>query len=515
MMGNFHVLEDIEPKGVFYFFEEISKIPRGSGNTDKISNYLVDFAKNRNLKFYKDDLNNVIIYKEGTFGFENKDSLILQGHMDIVCDKKLDSSKNMELEGIDLEINGDYISGIDTSLGGDNGIAIAMILGILDSNNLIHPPIEAVFTSDEEIGLIGANYLDISKLSGKYLINLDSEEEGVMVVSCAGGNRINLEIPINRLEYNNFQNRSYNKINLKGDVGEFLINISISGLKGGHSGIEINKGLANANKLLAKLLKNIKEENISFNIFDIYGGNLDNAIANNSNSTILSPNFDEIKKIAKDFEVKINQEFKDIEDKIKINLDLVEFSKISVLSEESTNNIVEISVLSEESTNNIVDFINELPNGVCKISDDIEDFVESSLNLGIMNLNEDKFNLVFSVRSSFDSRREKINNKLISITNKYCGDFKIIGEYPGWELKEESKLQEIILKEYKKEYSKDMKVNAIHAGLECGIFVNKIPNLDAVSIGPNLFDVHTYNEKLSISSVDRTYKLLLNVLKQF
>ncbi len=501
MMGNFHVLEDIEPKEVFYFFEEISKIPRGSGNTDKISNYLVDFAKNRNLKFYKDDLNNVIIYKEGTFGFENKDSLILQGHMDIVCDKKLDSSKNMELEGIDLEINGDYISGIDTSLGGDNGIAIAMILGILDSNNLTHPPIEAVFTSDEEIGLIGANYLDISKLSGKYLINLDSEEEGVMVVSCAGGNRINLEIPINRLEYNNLQNRSYNKINLKGDVGEFLINISISGLKGGHSGIEINKGLANANKLLAKLLKNIKEENISFNIFDIYGGNLDNAIANNSTSTILSPNFDEIKKIAKDFEVKINQEFKDIEDKIKINLDLVEFSKISVLS--------------EESTNNIVDFINELPNGVCKISDDIEDFVESSLNLGIMNLNEDKFNLVFSVRSSFDSRREKINNKLISITNKYGGDFKIIGEYPGWELKEESKLQEIILKEYKKEYSKDVKVNAIHAGLECGIFVNKIPNLDAVSIGPNLFDVHTYNEKLSISSVDRTYKLLLNVLKQF
>ena len=150
MMGNFNVLEDIEPKDVFYFFEEISKIPRGSGNTDKISNYLVDFAKNRNLKFYKDDLNNVIIYKEGTFGFENKDSLILQGHMDIVCDKKLDSSKNMELEGIDLEINGDYISGIDTSLGGDNGIAIAMILGILDSNDLVHPPIEAVFTSDED-----------------------------------------------------------------------------------------------------------------------------------------------------------------------------------------------------------------------------------------------------------------------------------------------------------------------------------------------------------------------------
>lgn len=223
------------------------------------------------------------------------------------------------------------------------------------------------------------------------------------------------------MEYNNLQNRSYNKTNLKGAIGDFLINISISGLKGGHSGIEINKGLANANKLLAKLLKNIKDENISFNIFDIYGGNLDNAIANNSNSTILSPNFDEIKKIAKDFEVKINQEFKDIEDKIKINLDLVEFSKISVLS--------------EESTNNIIDFINELPNGVCKISDNMGDFVESSLNLGIMNLKKDKFSLVFSVRSSFDSKREKINNKLISITNRFGGDFKIIGEYPVGNLK--------------------------------------------------------------------------------
>ena len=277
------------------------------------------------------NFDNVIIYKSENISNENSSNLnnnlniepiILQGHIDMVCEKSLKSSKNMELESIDLEIDGDFITAKETTLGADNGIAVAMMLAILDANDLIHPPIEAVFTSDEEIGLIGANALDMSKLKGKELINLDSEEEGVLVVSCAGGNRVDIEIPVDTLEYS--------KEDLSLDYG--IIDISIEGLKGGHSGIEVDKGLANANKILGKLLKEFNENDVDFNLIDISGGNLDNAIPNSSFSTILIRDINKIKDIAKEFEIKVNEEFKGIEDKIEVNLDFKEFSKISISS---------------------------------------------------------------------------------------------------------------------------------------------------------------------------------------
>lgn len=520
-MNEPYILKDFEPKKVFYFFEEISKIPRGSGNTKEISDYLVNFAKNRNLEFYQDDFNNVIIYKDEIGNHEcldnennkfsigdknNKFPIILQGHIDMVCEKSPKSSKNMEIEGIDLEIDGDFISAKETTLGADNGIAVAMILAILDNDNLYHPPIEAVFTSDEEIGLIGADNLDMSKLNGKSLINLDSEEEGIMVVSCAGGNRLDIEIPIEILEY------SEELINESKD--NYLINISIEDLKGGHSGIEIDKGLANSNKLLGELLKDFSDNGIDIRLIDIFGGKLDNAIANNSSCSILSQDIDKIKNIVKRFEVKVNDEFKAIEDNIKINIDFNEFlkelSEVGSLKVESSK----LDVLSEESTNNIIDFLNCVPNGVCKMSEDIEDLVETSLNLGIINLDEDNFKATLSVRSSIDLEKEKLNNKIISIAQEFRGICKIRGNYPGWEFKKDSKLQRIICEEYEKQYNQAMMVNAIHAGLECGLFVSKINDLDAVSIGPNLFDVHSYNEKMSISSVFRTYNLLIAILER-
>ncbi len=509
MSNSKHILENIEPTNVFYFFEEISRIPHGSGNTKEISDYLVDFAKNRNLEFYQDDFDNVIIYKSENISNENISNLnnnlniepiILQGHIDMVCEKSLKSSKNMELESIDLEIDGDFITAKETTLGADNGIAVAMILAILDDNNLNHPPIEAVFTSDEEIGLIGASNLDMSKLKGKSLINLDSEEEGFMVVSCAGGNRLDIEIPVDTLEYS--------KEDLSLDYG--IIDISIEGLKGGHSGIEIDKGLANANKILGKLLKEFNENDVDFNLIDISGGNLDNAIPNSSFSTILIRDINKIKDIAKEFEIKVNEEFKGIEDKIEVNLDFKEFSKINISDDKFT-------VLLKDSTDKIIDFINTVPNGIIKMSENIEGLVETSLNLGIMSLKMDRlnnFNVTMSIRSSLNAEKEKLNREIKSITKRFLGTVKIRGDYPGWEFKEDSPLQKLVCDVYENQYNKSMVVEIIHAGLECGVFVNKIDNLDAISIGPTLLDVHSYNEKMSISSVFRTYNLLLAILEK-
>lgn len=511
MIKSQHILENIEPKNVFYFFEEISKIPHGSGNTKAISDYLVNFAKDKNLEFYQDNFNNVIIYKSGSIikkdegnidsmvfpgpiDEDNIEPIILQGHIDMVCDKTPNSSKNMEIEGIDLEVNGDFISANQTSLGADNGIAIAIILAILNDNNLNHPPIEAVFTSDEEIGLIGASELDMSKLNGKSLINLDSEEEGIMVVSCAGGNRLDIEIPIETVEY-------YKK------EGDYLVNISIGGLKGGHSGLEIDKGLANSNKLLGELLKEFCDNNVNFQLIDIFGGKLDNAIPNSSNCTILSQDIDKIQNIAKSFELKVNEEFKCIEDNIQVNIEFKNLLKGDKYSSK-------IAILLEGSTNNIIDFINTVPNGLCKMSEDIDDLVETSLNLGIVTIEDNLFKVTFSIRSSIDLEKEKLNDIIIAIANEFDGTYQIRGDYPGWEFKKNSKLQEIICEEYEKQYNEPMIINAIHAGLECGLFVNKIKDLDAVSIGPNLFDVHSYNEKMSISSVFRTYKLLITILEK-
>lgn len=507
------ILSDLEPKNVFYFFEEISKIPRCSGNTNEISNYLKNFAIVRGLDFYQDELNNVIIYKYSSeidimdngscddfIGF-CPDIIILQGHMDMVCDKCPDCSKNMGLEGLDLDVGEDYLFAKGTTLGGDNGIAIAMILAILDDDSLDIPSIEAVFTSDEETGLIGAKGLDYSKLNGKQLINLDSEEEGVVVVSCAGGNRIDVDLPM-----------GYDYFSLDDFKDYQLITISIGGLKGGHSGMEIDKGLANANKLMGELLE-VLNSDLDIGVIDIRGGNLDNAIPKESKVTILA-NLADVERISRVFEDKINEEFKGIEDKIYLDILVNDFFDDDILFSNQRDGVGN-KLLSCDSVDKIIKFINNLPNGVCEWSKDVEGLVETSLNLGILGLNESdsSFNATISVRSSKDSGMDKVNNRIKLIVDKLGGDLTIKDSYPGWEYKKESKLRDLICREYESIYGKLMNVNIIHAGLECGIFVDNINDLDAVSIGPNLYDVHSYNEKMSISSVFRTYNLLLNVLK--
>lgn len=496
------VLSDLEPKNVFYFFEEICRIPHGSGNTKAISDYLRDFAVERSLEYYQDDLNNVIIYKnmdcddEGIIdnkSYFNDEPIILQGHMDMVCEKSPESSKNMEIDALDLVVDGDFISADGTSLGADNGIAIAMMLAILDDDELDLPSIEAVFTADEEIGLIGAEGLDLSNLSGRALINLDSELEGYLVVSCAGGNRLDMRIPLDYYDLDD---------GLIGDDYR-LIEVFVDGLRGGHSGIEINKGLANANKIIAEMLA-ILNDKVDIKLINIEGGNADNAIPTEAKCAFLAK-VDEVKDIVEEYGLRVNREVFDLEEDFSLEFRASGISKWDVLSS---------GVLSDETRDNVIGFLNAVPNGVCKMSDDISGLVETSLNLGVMELDYD-FNATISVRSAFDSERDKLNDDIVAIAEEFNGIVDVRGDYPSWEYDEDSKLRDLICRVYEEEYGKPMVVEIIHAGLECGLFVNKIDGLDAVSMGPTLRDVHSFNERMSISSVYRTYNLLIKILKEF
>ena len=337
------ILSDLEPKNVFYFFEEICKIPHGSGNTKEISDYLKNFAIEHSLDYYQDDLNNVIIYKEASNSLNNDfndEPIILQGHMDMVCEKSPESSKNMEIDALDLVVDGDFISADGTSLGADNGIALAMILAILDDNSLDMPSIEAVFTSDEEIGLIGAEGLDLSKLNGKALINLDSELEGYLVVSCAGGNRLDVRIPLDYYDLDD------------GLIGDdySLIEVFIDGLRGGHSGIEINKGLANANKIIAEMLA-ILNDKVDIKLINIEGGNADNAIPTEAKCAFLAK-VDEVKDIVEEYGLRVNSEVFDLEEDFSLEFMASEISKWDVLSS---------GVLSDETRDNIIGFLNPIP----------------------------------------------------------------------------------------------------------------------------------------------------------
>lgn len=516
--------DDLDSKKVFLFFEEISKIPHGSGNTKQISDYYKDFAISRNLKYYQDSFNNIIIYKEMSNNYSNEnynEPIILQAHLDMVCDKHPDSAKNMGLDGLDLEINGDYLKAKNTSLGADDGIACAMILALLDDDSINCPSMEAIFTSDEEIGLIGVNALDFSKIKGKTLINLDSGEEGVVVVSCAGGNRLDLKIPL-----------SFEEIVKKDD--DVIVEIFISGLKGGHSGLEIDKGLANSNKLIGLLLDELST-NLNIKLVDISGGQYDNVIPSDSKISILSKlnDFDEIRSILDSSLKKVNEEYGDVEDDIQIDMTvsdefICDSNKFNYNNLNNINNInnfnnininnknsdILLNVLTDESTSKIINFINISPNGICKFSEDVEGLVETSLNLGIIKILENEFVATFAIRSSIAEELSKLNNYLSSLADDFDGSVLIRGSYPSWAYKSDSKIRDTVVSVYNDLYDGDMEITMIHAGLECGIFVNNIPDLDAISIGPSMYDVHSYNEKISISSVDRTYSLILKVLEK-
>ena len=472
-------IKNIESKEVFKWFEEISKIPRESGHEKEISDFLVQFAKERNFEVHRDSVNNVIIKKCGTAEYENKNAVIIQGHMDMVCEKTKESKHDFRKDAIELIIEGDILRANGTTLGADDGIAIAMGLALLDSKNIPHPPIEFLATTSEETGMDGALAITGEHLNGKTLINIDSEEEGIFLVSCAGGLNTLTEFEIKRE-------------NIKKDFE--CLKIEISGLKGGHSGIEIHKQRANAIKILGRLLYAVKKY---ICLAFIEGGAKHNAIAKNSEAIITTRDAEKIKNILEELSKKIKNEYKTEDAQMQIKIEKIE-------------NIKEC--ITKEISDNIIDFMNLAPNGVLYISREISGLVQTSANNGVLKEENGKLIFTISIRSSLESSTEEIASIVEIASKKTNAKFEKVNWYPAWEFDKNSKIKDIALSVYKKMTGKDAKIEAIHAGLECGILKRVLPKVDMISIGPNLYDVHTPAEHLSISSVDRTWKFLKELI---
>lgn len=475
-------LQNTEPKEVFKWFYEISQVPRGSGNERAISDFLVKFAKDRNLEVHQDKAMNVIIKKPGTAGYEKSPTVIIQGHMDMVCEKEASSNHDFLKDPIKFVVKGEMLYADKTTLGGDDGIAVAYALTVLDSKDIPHPPLEVLITTEEETGMGGAMALTDEHLQGTRLLNIDSEEEGVFLVSCAGGANIHVFFDIKK----------------EAAKGKFL-KITVGGLLGGHSGIEINKQRANSIKLLGRILYNIKQ-NEKINIVEISGGSKHNAIAKDAHAVIAAENTEAVLKIVEKMTADFKNEYRAV-DKL-----------LTVTANETQNPSGQM--FTKELTLNLIDFMASIPNGVQYMSMEIHGLVQTSLNNGVLEEIDGKIKLTTSVRSSVKSALDEIVD-ILRIQAERCGaEFKKISEYPAWEYSPDSPVREKAVNVYKKLNNKEPLITAIHAGLECGLLKKTLPNVDAVSFGPNLYDVHTPNEHMDIASVERVWKFLLAYLAE-
>ncbi len=479
------ICEQLEPQKVFSFFEEICQIPHGSRNTKEISDYCVAFAKSRGLKYIQDENNNVIIFKDASPGYENAKPVIIQGHMDMVCEKEPDVEIDFEKDGLMLYVDGDFLKARGTTLGGDDGIALSYAFAILDDDSLCHPPLEVVITVDEEIGMLGAEAIDISMLKGKKLLNIDSEEEGIFLTSCAGGLQADCRLPVSRIE-----------------AEGICYEIQVTGLQGGHSGVEIHKERGNAIVLLGRVLDSLSSE-IPFAIDHLEGGLKDNAIPRETKAVILLES-DEL-------EAKLAQQISKLEQELKKEFQTSD-PEIALLCKKLGQG--KKSVLHRSSAVKTLFLLRTMPNGVQHMSMDVEGLVETSLNVGIMKMSQDMLLLCFSVRSSVTSRKYELANRLKFLFEFLGGEAVIGGDYPAWEYHANSPLRELITGTYRDLFGKEPKIEAIHAGLECGILSGKISELDCISFGPDIFDIHTPKERLSISSTERVWKLLVEFLKR-
>ena len=475
-------LQNTEPKEVFKWFYEISQVPRGSGNERAISDFLVKFAKDRNLEVHQDKAMNVIIKKPGTAGYEKSPTVIIQGHMDMVCEKDASSNHDFLKDPIKFVVKGEMLYAEKTTLGGDDGIAVAYALTVLDSKDIPHPPLEVLITTEEETGMGGAMALTDEHLQGTRLLNIDSEEEGVFLVSCAGGANIHVFFDIKK----------------EAAKGKFL-KITVGGLLGGHSGIEINKQRANSIKLLGRILYNIKQ-NEKINIVEISGGSKHNAIAKDAHAVIAAENTEAVLKIVEKMTADFKNEYRAV-DKL-----------LTVTANETQNPSGQM--FTKELTLNLIDFMASIPNGVQYMSMEIHGLVQTSLNNGVLEEIDGRIKFTTSVRSSVKSALDEIVD-ILRIQAERCGaEFKKNSEYPAWEYSPDSPVRDAAVNVYKKLNKKEPLITAIHAGLECGLLKKTLPKVDAISFGPNLYDVHTPNEHMEIASVERVWKFLLAYLAE-
>ena len=478
------VLSNLQPEKVFYYFEKLCSVPHGSGNTKQISDLCVGFAKELGLKYRQEACNNVIIWKNGSCGYENAAPIILQGHIDMVCAKTEDCTKDMTRDGLDVRTDGEWVWADKTSLGGDNGIAVAMILAILSDETLPHPPIEAVFTVDEEVGMDGAFALDCSDLKGKKLLNLDSEEEGVFTVSCAGGVRLDCTLELK-------QKRTADMTGYR---------VTISGLKGGHSGMNINQGRGNANCLMARTLYSAMERCPSLRVHELTGGEFDNVICLRADAlaAVSAADAPAFEAFIKEFDATLKNEYAGCDAGVTLECAKTEAA----------------SAVSAETTSVMLHTLLALPQGVEEMSADFPGLVQTSLNLGVMHLTEDGLHFSYSIRSCIASQKAMLAQRVHAIVEFAGGTVSERGNYPGWQYARDSKLRELVLDVYRDLTGAEAKLEATHGGLECGLFIEKIPGLDAISLGPELHDVHSVRERLSVPSTERVYELVCEVLRR-
>lgn len=480
-------LDGLKPEKVFKYFEIISQIPRRSGNEKELSDYIVDFAKKRTFEFYQDDAYNVLVKKPGTKGYEHLPAVIIQGHLDMVCEKNKDSLHDFEKDGIEFVIEGDILKAKGTTLGADNGIAVAFGLALLDSTDIAHPPLEVIMTTDEEVGLTGAIKFDKSQLSGHYFINLDSEEEGELTVGCAGGCHAQINLPI-----------VYDK---EISSSSIVKNIMITNLKGGHSGVDIMNFRANANRLLGRLLTGVFDA-VPVRIIDIRGGSKDNVITREAEVTLV---YD-----AEDAEA-FNQAYEQIKTVI-INEQVTSEPQMKIL-DQVVDKIEDYRAFSLETTKKVIFLMTNLPNGVQTMSADLEGIPESSLNIGKVAIENDEVEFLFALRSNVRSLKYHLVNQLTWFSDMVGAKFLKTADYPEWAFKKDSQLLDIAKAVYSELFSQEPLVKAIHAGLEPGVFLETMKEIDAISFGPNMWDVHSPNESLSIVSTERTWQYLVKVLE--
>ena len=478
------VLSELEPKQVFRYFEEIAEIPHGSGNVDRISDYLVDFARERKLFCVQDELKNVIIVKEAAPGYEAEPPVILQGHMDMVAVKKPGCDIDMRTEGLRLAVDGDRIYAEGTSLGGDDGIAVAYSLALLDADTIGHPRLEVIITVDEEVGMDGARGIDLSMLKGNRMVNLDSEEEGIFLTSCAGGARVKCHVPLETEQF-----------------GGLAYEVTVGGLLGGHSGGEIHKERGNANCLFGRLLQRLGER-LTVRLAELAGGLADNAIPRETVGILVIE-----EKDSESFAALLDTVEKEIQAELSVRDPGVCIRARKV--ERAVSDCVTV-----RDTARAADFLWGVPNGVQAMSADMPGLVETSLNLGILKYEEGMLLAEFSVRSSVESAKHALIGKLSGVTKLVGGTVEVTGDYPGWQFRRESPLRDKMTALYEEMYGTKPRVEAIHAGLECGILGSKIPDLDCVSIGPDMKDIHTTEETLSISSTRRVWEYLVKLLER-
>ena len=472
------VLNGLQPKRVFEIFEAIAAIPHGSGNTDAISSWCCSFIRNLGIKACRDNVGNVLAYKNGSAGREEEAPIILQAHLDMVCEKTADKVFDFTKDGIQVKTDGQTVWADGTTLGADNGIGLAMILAVLEDTTLSHPPVEAVLTIDEETGLEGAINVDFATLQGRRMINLDSEDEGVFTAGCAGGVRMEALFPLTFVP----NHRPAYRVHLKD-------------LWGGHSGIEINQGRCNANRALADFILTLQQQN-TVDLCSFSGGSVENAIPSEA-ACVIATDLTEnhLLKLAQNL-VKTLQEQGE--------------SAASVVVEA----VSEPLVMHSDCTKAILTYMTESPNGVQAMCKDLPDLVETSLNLGVVRQNEQTLSVLSSLRSSVETEKQALLARLQELAAQKGADTTVSGDYPGWEYRADSALQDTMKQVYAKLTGNEPVVNVIHAGLECGLFCQKCPELDAISMGPNMKNVHTPEERVEVASVERVYAFLIALLEQ-